>query len=90
MYGIVEQKYFLFSKFFVYNDKEIAANGTSGLRCKGKLGFFFSLDLLSMKSNGRKHQEEVDFQRINLERAENMNHCFTLLNWNVATYRAVQ
>ena len=43
-----------------------------------------------MKSNGRKHQEELDFQRINLERAENMNHYFTLLNWNVATYRAVQ
>lgn len=52
--------------------------------------FFFSWPLLAMKSNGRKHQEEVDFQRINLERAENMNHCFTLLNWNVATYRAVQ
>lgn len=47
MYGIVEQKYFLFSKYFVYNDKEIAANGTSGLKYKGKLGFFFLLTFVS-------------------------------------------
>ena len=90
MYGIVEQKYFLIFKYFVYSDKEIAANGNSGLKCKGKLGFFFSWTLLAMKSNGRKPQEELDFPRINLERAENMNHCFTLPNWNVVTYRAVQ